>query len=106
MFLSSGGFFLIPIFLDSSLVKQNENILILSIVTFLTIFERSGSKVEEIALLFANNKVLTRLNIILLEIFSEDSNLENENIGLCLERILDLLIKFTEVINYIYIIFK
>ncbi len=68
----------------------------------MTIFERSGpaSKIEETGLMFINNKVLTRLNIILLEIFSEEANLENENIGICLERILDLIIKFTEIKKY------
>lgn len=96
IFLSSGGFFLLPILLESSITKQNE-ILLLVLIVFLIILEISEKKVEEVLLMFINNKVLTRLNIILLEIFSEESNLENENIGLCLERVLDLLIKFTEI---------
>jgi hypothetical protein len=102
MYLSSGGYFLIPILLDSSLVKNNEIILILGLIIFISIFERAGptNKFEEIGLIFINNKVLTRLNIILLEIFSDESNLESENIGICLERILDLIIKFTEIKKY------
>lgn len=100
--MSSGGYFLIPIFLDSSLIKHNEIILILCLIIFISIFERAGSsnKLEEIGLIFINNKVLTRLNIIILEIFSDETNLEIENIGICFERILDLLIKFTEMKKY------
>jgi hypothetical protein len=93
LFLSSGGFFLLPILLESSITRQNE-ILLLVLIIFLIILEANK---EEALMMFINNKVLTRLNIILLEIFSEESNLENENIGLCLERVLDLLIKFTEI---------
>lgn len=97
LFLSSGGYFLIPTLLDVSLVKQSETLLILILSIFLTVLERSGTKFDEVALLFIKNKILTRLNIILLEIFSDEANLESEYIEITLSRIMDLLIKFTEV---------
>ncbi len=37
------------------------------------------------------------MNIILLEIYSDEANLENEKVAELLERILDLILKFSEV---------
>jgi hypothetical protein len=73
----------------------------LSLSIFLIILEKSGNKKDEICLLFLNNKILTRLNIIILEIFSDETNLENENTGTNIEKIMDIIIKFTEVNNLI-----
>jgi len=82
------------------MVKMNEVVLILVLYIFLTVIERSGNKINDVCLLFLNHKILTRLNIIILEIFTEESNLENENILILIEKILDLIIKFTEIESY------
>ena len=52
---------------------------------------------EEYSEILINNKILTRMNVILFEIFSEDSYLENDNCCVTIEKILDILIKLTEV---------
>lgn len=98
IFLGSGGFFLLPNLIDSALMKTNDSVgLILLIGFFLMIFERSKLNFDEIALIFINNKVLTRLNIILFDIFADETNLDNQNIVILLESIIELLVKFSEV---------
>lgn len=56
-------------------------------------------KKTEIAAFFINNKLLSRINVLLFEIFSDESFAENENLILLLERILDLILTFTETKN-------
>jgi hypothetical protein len=95
--MASGGFIILPSLLDSSLVKSEICLLSWSCSLFVKLLNLSGNKREDVSQVLCNNKLLTRLNIILLEIFSDENNLENEKISELLEKILDLVIKFTEV---------
>ena len=68
--------------------------------SFLRIFQLNQNKFEEIAEIMINNKILARLNVILYEAFYDESYLESEFCCIILEKVLDLLIQFTEVIFY------
>ena len=83
--------------IDQSLIKKCELIIIINLIFFLSIFQRSSLKFEELAIIFINNKILSRMNSLLLEIFSDEANFENEQIGILFERVLDVLIRFTDV---------
>ncbi len=95
--IASGGLIILPSLLDSSLVKSEICILSWSCSLFVKLLDLSGNKKEDVFQILFNNKLLTRLNIILLEVFSDENNLENEKISELLEKVLDLMIKFTDV---------
>jgi hypothetical protein len=97
-FLTSGGFFIIPHLLDSSLVKSFDLLILVTLTGLFKVLQLFYKKFEEYAEIFLNNKLLTRLNIILFEIFSDEIYLENDNCCLIVEKIMDILIKLTEVI--------
>lgn len=98
-FISSGGFFILPSLLDPYLVKSCEYIVIIAINVINEIFELLKTKKDEIAGFFINNKLLSRINVLLFEIFSDENFADNDNLILLLDRILDLILIFTEVFN-------
>ena len=108
LFLSSGGIFLLNSFLNSDFLKKNETIIIISLDYLLYILFQFGNGVS---LQFINNKILTRLNLLLIDLQNfqnEEDNLENEknkNI-LIYEKIFSILTRITTNINkdYLYLI--
>ena len=110
LFLSSGGIFLLNSFLNSDFLKKNETIIIISLDYLLYILFLFGNGVS---LQFINNKILTRLNLLLIDLQNfqnEEDNLENEknkNI-LIYEKIFSILTRITTNINkdYLYLICK
>ena len=108
LFLSSGGIFLLNSFLNSDFLKKNETIIIISLDYVLYILFQFGNGVS---LQFINNKILTRLNLLLIDLQNfqnEEDNLENEknkNI-LIYEKIFSILTRITTNINkdYLYLI--
>ena len=60
-------------------LKKNETIIIITLDYLLFILFQSGN---EVSLQFINNKILTRLNLLLIDLQNyqnEEDNLENEN---------------------------
>lgn len=102
-FISAGGFFILPNLLDPYLIKSCEYIVIIAVNVINEIFELLKTKKDEIAGFFINNKLLSRINVLLFEIFSDENFADNDNLILLLDRILDLILIFTEVI-YIFIL--
>ena len=110
LFLSSGGIFLLNSFLNSDFLKKNETIIIISLDYLLYILFQFGN---DVSLQFINNKILTRLNLLLIDLQNfqnEEDNLENEknkNI-LIYEKIFSILTRITTNINkdYLYLICK
>jgi serine/threonine protein kinase len=108
LFLSSGGIFLLNSFLNSDFLKKNETIIIISLDYLLYILFQFGN---DVSLQFINNKILTRLNLLLIDLQNfqnEEDNLENEknkNI-LIYEKIFYILTRITTNINkdYLYLI--
>ena len=108
LFLSSGGIFLLNSFLNSDFLKKNETIIIIALDYLLYILFQFGNGVS---LQFINNKILTRLNLLLIDLQNfqnEEDNLENEknkNI-LIYEKIFSILTRITTNINkdYLYLI--
>lgn len=83
---------------DPNFLKTNDtNILILILDFLLKIFEGINLKTEELILMLLKNKILIKLNIIMIEIFSMENFLENESANIIIERILDICIKISEV---------
>ena len=108
LFLSSGGIFLLNSFLNSDFLKKNETIIIIALDYLLYILFQFGN---DVSLQFINNKILTRLNLLLIDLQNfqnEEDNLENEknkNI-LIYEKIFSILTRITTNINkdYLYLI--
>ena len=108
LFLSSGGIFLLNSFLNSDFLKKNETLIILTLDYLLYILFQKGN---EVSLQFINNKILTRLNLLLIDLQNyqnEEENLENEknkNI-IIYEKIFSLLTRMTTNINkdYLYLL--
>ena len=71
LFLSSGGIFLLNSFLNSDFLKGNETLILLSLDYLLYIYYQYGTS---ISLQLINNKILTRFNLLLIDL----QNLENE----------------------------
>lgn len=89
---------------DPNFLKTNDtNILILILDFLLKIFEGINLKTEELILMLLKNKILIKLNIIMIEIFSMENFLENESANIIIERILDICIKISEVKNIFYL---
>ena len=65
IFLSSGGIFLLNTFLNSEFLNENETIIILALDYLLYLFFQYGN---EISLILINNKILTRLNLLLIDL--------------------------------------
>jgi len=63
----------------------------------LKILDGINLKTEELILMLLKNKILIKLNIIMIEIFSMENFLENESANIIIERILDICIKISEV---------
>ncbi len=86
IFFSSGGFYIIPVLVDPNFLKTNDtNILILILDFLLKIFEGINLKTEDLILMLLKNKILIKLNIILIEIFSMENFLENESSNIIIE---------------------
>ena len=108
LFLSSGGIFFLNSFLNSDFLKKNETIIIIALDYLLYILFQFGN---DVSLQFINNKILTRLNLLLIDLQNfqnEEDNLENEknkNI-LIYEKIFYILTRITTNINkdYLYLI--
>ena len=81
-------------------MKNNDNILILILDFFVKILEGNNLKNEDLILMFLKNKILLKLNILMIDIFSLENFLENETTNIILERILDICIKISEVIFF------
>jgi len=92
-FLSSGGFYLIPYFIDDKLNKSQDSIPLIAIDIIIQVLEVFHKKFDQISNMFIKNQLLKRLNIVILEMFQDD--VYNENNLLFFERSIDLLIKLT-----------
>ena len=107
IFLSSGGIFLLSSFVNSEFLQGNENIIILSLDYLLYIFLIYG---KDISLQLINNKILTRLNLLLIDLHNiknEDSKENNKNkFNIIYEKVFLVLTKLTSNIskNYLYLI--
>ena len=58
-------------------MKNNDNILILILDFFVKILEGNNLKNEDLILMFLKNKILLKLNILMIDIFSLENFLEN-----------------------------
>ena len=101
IFLSSGGIFLLNTFLNSEFLNENETIIILALDYLLYLFFQYGN---EISLILINNKILTRLNLLLIDLQNYQTieyNLDDDkNKKLIIyEKIFYLLIKIVSNIN-------
>ena len=119
-FLSSGGIYLLNNLINVNFLKNNNEIILsLSLDFIIYFFEILSFKNEEISLFFINNKLLMRLNLILIEIFSKDdfnNNINNNNFNnnnnneindlynIIIERIFTILFKITMNKNIFYLI--
>jgi hypothetical protein len=79
------------------MIKQNDILLILFLSVFSKILYILGNKKDETITMFLNAKILSRLNVILLEIYSDENIADAENTHILLEKIFDILIKVSEV---------
>ena len=68
LFISSGGIFLLSTLINSNFLQSNENIIILSLDYFLYIFSLFRNNVEDFSLQLIHNKLLTRLNLLLIDL--------------------------------------
>ena len=105
LFFCSGGIFLLNSFLNSEFLKENEIIIILSLDYILYLFFQYGN---EMSLQLINNKILARLNLLLIDLQNfqdRKENNKNKNI-LIYEKIFSIIIKITSSIskNYLYLI--
>ena len=64
-FLSAGGFFLIPCFIDHNLLKSQESIPLIAVDLIIQILEIFHKKFNEISNMFIKNQLLKRLNILI-----------------------------------------
>ena len=108
IFISSGGIFLLSTFLNSEFLNGNESLITLSLDYIEYIYLQYGN---EISLQLINNKILARLNLLLIDLQdyqSKDNNLNKDKnkILLIYEKIFSVLIKITSNINknYLYLI--
>ena len=97
IFLSSGGIFLLGSLLNPEFLNGNESLIILSLDYIEYIYYQYGN---EISLQLINNKILTRLNLLLidLQVFQNKENHQNRDknkIYLIYEKIFSVLIKIT-----------
>ena len=77
LFLSSGGIFLLNSFLNSEFLKENEIIILLALDYLLYVFFQYGN---EIGLQLINNKILARLNLLLIDLQNfQDVRENNKN---------------------------
>ena len=81
LFISSGGIFLLSTLINSNFLQGNENIIILSIDYLLYIFNQFGNNVEDLSLQLVHNKILTRLNLLLIDLQNLEENSNNNNIN-------------------------
>ena len=117
LFISSGGIFLLSTLINSNFLQNNEIIIILSLDYFLYIFTQFGNNAEDLSLQLFHNKILTRLNLLLIDLKNLEENNINNNINkrrfteyennknLIYERIFSILIKITSTINKKYLCF-
>ena len=109
LFISSGGLFLLSTLISSNFLQGNENIIILSLDYLLHIFNLFENNIEDLSLQLIHNKILTRLNLLLIDLQNiEDNNkrnnIENENSkNIIYERLFSLLNKITSSINKKYL---
>ena len=118
LFISSGGIFLLGTLINSNFLQGNEIIIILSLDYLLCIFNQCGNNMEDLSLQLVHNKLLTRLNLLLIDLQNIDDNninnndinnrkndVEYENRNLIYERLFSVLIKITSSINKKYLCF-
>lgn len=118
LFISSGGIFLLGTLINSNFLQGNEIIIILSLDYLLCIFNQYGNNIEDLSLQLVHNKLLTRLNLLLIDLQNIDENnannndinnrkndIEYENKNLIYERLFSVLIKITSSINKKYLCF-
>ena len=74
LFFCSGGLFLLNSFLNSEFLKENEIIIILSLDYILYLFFQYGN---EMSLQLINNKILARLNLLLIDLQNFQDRKEN-----------------------------
>ena len=108
IFLSSGGIFLLSILLNSEFLNGNDSLIILSLDYIEYIYLQYGNG---IFLQLINNKFLTRLNLLLIDLQGFQNNEKHQNqdknkIFIIYEKIFSVLIKITANINknYLYLI--
>ena len=107
IFLSSGGIFLLGSLLNSEFLVGNESLIILSLDYIEYIYFQYGN---EISFQLINNKILSRLNLLLIDLQGfqiNDNNQNRENkYFLIYEKIFSILIKIASNINknFLYII--
>ena len=119
LFISSGGIFLLSTLINSNFLQGNEIIIILSLDYLLYIYDQFGNNMEDLSLQLIHNKILTRLNLLLIDLQnSEDNNSNNNRINnkrndleyennrnLIYERLFSVLIKIASTLNKKYLCF-
>ena len=119
LFISSGGIFLLTTLINSNFLQGNENIIILSLDYLLHIYTFFGNNSDELSLQLIHNKLLSRLNLLLIDLQNIDENSNNNHISnnkrnnsenennrnLTYERLFSLLLKITSTINKKYLCF-
>jgi len=110
LFLGSGGIYLLSTLINPLFLQNNEILLIICLDFILYILEKCNNKMQDLSLILINNKILTRLNLIIVDIFNNEdaSKTTNEvndmNNNIIIERIFNLLNKFTSNSKYLYLI--
>jgi serine/threonine protein kinase len=110
LFLGSGGIYLLTTLINPLFLQNNEILLIICLDFILYILDKINNKIQDLSLLLINNKLLTRLNLIIIDIFNNEdaSKTTNEvndmNNNIIIERIFTLLNKFTYNSKFLYII--
>ena len=113
LFISSGGLYLISTLISSNFLQGNEIIIILALDYLLHIFHSIGNNAEDLSLQLIHNKLLTRLNLLLIDLQNEDNNHINNNKrnnidfennkNIIYERLFSFLNKITSKINKKYL---
>ena len=104
LFIGSGGIYLIISLLDASFLFVNYILLLLTSDYLLTLFSLIPSKDEEICLLLITNKIYSRLNMIIIDIFNSEDSEMNSNSTVIIDRVFTLLLKLTSCSSYLYLI--
>ena len=77
LFIGSNGIFVLNSLINSNFLNGNEILLILAFDYLLFILDHFNNNIEDICLQFIHNKLLTKLNLLLIDLQKMDDNLNN-----------------------------
>ena len=104
LFLGSGGLFLLESMIDSSLLFSNNILIILTLDYIINLFDILDKKKEEVSLLLISNKIYSRLNLIIIDIFNQDDTDNNGSNNIIIDRVFTVLLQLSASSNYLYIL--